>query len=132
MGHASTLEPGHGPVEQAGEEHPVADQALDRPLAGKGRAPRAAVRCQIAAADDARALQGETRGLRQELGAAERTVDPLAGERIEEIRGIAHQRRAVDGHPARPGREGSGREYRTHYTRLLDPARHLAEAAQGL
>ena len=55
-----------------------------------------------------------TRGVGEQLGAPQRAVDPLAGERIEEVGRIAHQRRAVGDDPSGPGGERPGGEHLAH------------------
>src|SRR2546426_433642 len=101
------------------------DDELERPrhtrLTAEGPAPRAAVGGERSPRAVARAQRPDRR-LDRELGAAERGVDALARERVEESRGIAHQEHAAHAWHAHLVREGAHRVDRCHDPRAGEPA----------
>src|SRR5690606_899072 len=94
------VEPTDTRAEERGPAHRVADGALHDPLVAEGGAPGRAVRCERAMRDRGGTAEQRVQCRGEETRPHQRGPDPLAGERIEEIRGVAHQGHAVGGDAA--------------------------------
>src|SRR5207249_6122720 len=83
------------------------DESLEQPLPAEFAPARAVVGSERRGVE---AAQGGDQALGQELGAPQRSVNPLARERIEEVGGVTHEHGAASGRDggARPLRERTG------------------------
>ena len=85
------------------------DESFDAPLAGEGGATGVIIPREGGIGPPSRRRRERFEyEWREQLAAAKGGIDPLAGERVEEIGGVAGERGAGCPRPPRPLREGAG------------------------
>src|SRR5687767_3111284 len=95
-------------VEQGRKEHTPSDEAFDGVLSCEGPSVEQAVVRERPVTDLPAPRERTPDGLGRELGAPEGGEDPLAGERIEELGGIAEEKGAWGSEPGTARGEGAG------------------------
>src|SRR5437667_85727 len=119
----------HHAVGERGPPHADPDESLEQPLTAEFAPARAVVGREPRGVE---AAQGGDQALRQELGAPQRSVDPLAGERIEEVGGVTHEHGAASGRDggARPLRERTGGQNVANQTPGVEPPRQPGKSLE--
>src|SRR5947208_3616853 len=119
----------HHAVGERGPPHADPDESLEQPLTAEFAPARAVVGREPRGVE---AAQGGDQALRQELGAPQRSVDPLAGERIEEVGGVTHEHGAASGRDggARPLRERTGGQNVANQAPGVEPPREPGKSLE--
>ena len=129
VGHAAPpADARDGVIEEPGHRHRVADEPLHRPLAGEAPPPRAAIVGEARDRWRDRSPRAPAMRLRHQFATRQRRADPFAGERVEEIGGVAHQQGARGGDVACARREWSGDEHLAHDALRPAPGRARRES----
>src|SRR5437870_5017736 len=119
----------HHAVGERGPPHADPDESLEQPLPAEFAPARAVVGSERRGVE---AAQGGDQALGQELGAPQRSVNPLARERIEEVGGVAHEHGAASGRygRARPLRERTGGQNVANQSPGVEPPREPGKSLE--
>src|SRR5437870_277992 len=119
----------HHPVGERGPPHADPDESLEQPLPAEFAPARAVVGRERRGVE---AAQGGDQALGQELGAPQRSVNPLARERIEEVGGVTHEHGAASGRDggARPLRERTGGQNVANQSPWVEPPREPGKSVE--
>src|SRR5437762_2410551 len=119
----------HHPVGERGPPHADPDESLEQPLPAEFAPARAVVGRERRGVE---AAQGGDQALGQELGAPQRSVNPLARERIEEVGGVTHEHGAASGRygRARPLRERTGGQNVANQSPGVEPPREPGKSPE--
>src|SRR3989449_7331890 len=119
----------HHAVGERGPPHADPDESLEQPLPAEFAPARAVVGRERRGVE---AAQGGDQALGQELGAPQRSVNPLARERIEEVGGVTHEHGATSGRDggARPLRERTGGQNVANQSPGVEPPRQPGESLE--
>src|SRR6266566_2043070 len=119
----------HHAVGERGPPHADPDESLEQPLPAEFAPARAVVGRERRGVE---AVQGGDQALGQELGAPQRSVNPLARERIEEVGGVTHEHGAASGRDggARPLRERTGGQNVANQSPWVEPPREPGKSVE--
>src|SRR2546429_2266718 len=114
---------------ERGPPHADPDESLEQPLPAEFAPARAVVGRERRGVE---AAQGGDQALGQELGAPQRSVNPLARERIEEVGGVTHEHGAASGRYgcARPLRERTGGQNVANQSPGVEPPREPGKSLE--
>src|SRR2546427_5130738 len=119
----------HHAVGERGPPHADPDDSLEQPLPAEFAPTRAVVGRERRGVE---AVQGGDQALGQELGAPQRSVNPLAREWIEEVGGVTHEHGAASGRDggARPLRERTGGQNVANQSPWVEPPREPGKSVE--